>query len=246
MDANQLIEQIKNSNDTFRRHQCRHTLPEGRRCGSPAMRGEKFCYYHHAERKPVADPRLRQARRCSFSLAQPSRHPGVPRRDHRPHRPKRHRPPTRRTSPLRPSDRHHQPQRPPKRPAEKPRGFPSTDSAPNTRKCHFDRSAAGAQWRNLLLYRRRPPHRNNRTRRPLRHRNLPQTSTPAPSHQPANRRNPPRSPRPPQRNPTPNWLTQRPKTRNDQYPRRRVPKPCHLDRSAVERSASRRLSVPGP
>ena len=68
---NQLIEQIKHSNDTFRRHQCRHTLAEGRRCGSPALRGEKFCYYHHAERRPVADARLRQARRSSFQLAQP-------------------------------------------------------------------------------------------------------------------------------------------------------------------------------
>lgn len=68
---NQLIEQIKHSNDTFRRSQCRHTLPEGRRCGSPALRGERFCYYHHAERKPVADARLRPARRNSFSLAQP-------------------------------------------------------------------------------------------------------------------------------------------------------------------------------
>jgi len=27
---------------------CRHILPAGRRCGSPALRGEQFCYYHHS------------------------------------------------------------------------------------------------------------------------------------------------------------------------------------------------------
>jgi hypothetical protein len=71
IDAEELIEQIKNSNGNFRSHQCRHTLPEGRRCGSPAMRGEKFCYYHHETRKPVADPQRRQARRNCFHIAPP-------------------------------------------------------------------------------------------------------------------------------------------------------------------------------
>ena len=71
IDAADLIDQIKNSTDTFQKQQCRHTLPEGRRCGSPAMRGEKFCYYHHDSRKPVADPQRRQARRNCFHIAPP-------------------------------------------------------------------------------------------------------------------------------------------------------------------------------
>jgi len=58
-----LIEQIKNSTDTFRKNQCRHTclhtLPDGDCSGSPAMRWEKFCYYHHETRKPVADAKER-------------------------------------------------------------------------------------------------------------------------------------------------------------------------------------------
>ncbi|WP_035359594.1 hypothetical protein [Edaphobacter aggregans] len=35
------------------------------------MRGEKFCYYHHDSRKPVADPQRRQARRHCFHIAPP-------------------------------------------------------------------------------------------------------------------------------------------------------------------------------
>jgi len=68
----ELVEQIKNSNDTWRKHHCSHTLPDGQPCGSPAMRGEKFCYNHHATRRPVADPQRRQARRKSFQLQPPT------------------------------------------------------------------------------------------------------------------------------------------------------------------------------
>jgi hypothetical protein len=36
---------------------CRHLFTDGRRCGSPALRGiegpEPFCYYHHTHRKPA-------------------------------------------------------------------------------------------------------------------------------------------------------------------------------------------------
>jgi len=31
---------------------CRHFHASGRRCGSPALRGEQFCYYHHPNRRP--------------------------------------------------------------------------------------------------------------------------------------------------------------------------------------------------
>ena len=121
MNAEDLIEQIKNSNDTFRKSQCRHTMPEGERCGSPAMHGEKFCYYHHETRKPVADPQLSQARRNAFLLPKPASRAAIQDAlgriisriayndiD----------PPPSRTSPLRPPDRHHQPQRPPERRAQ--------------------------------------------------------------------------------------------------------------------------------
>ncbi len=51
------------------RFQCRHLFTDGRRCGSPALRGpegaENFCYFHHSSRRPLqaADraDRLRRA-----------------------------------------------------------------------------------------------------------------------------------------------------------------------------------------
>lgn len=39
------------------RLQCRHLFTDGRRCGSPALREEEFCYYHHTSRRPA--PRRR-------------------------------------------------------------------------------------------------------------------------------------------------------------------------------------------
>jgi hypothetical protein len=70
--AENLIQQIKDSTPTFRKHQCRHTMPEGERCGSPAMNGEKFCYHHHRTRRPIADARLRRARRNAFAMPTPN------------------------------------------------------------------------------------------------------------------------------------------------------------------------------
>ncbi len=35
------------------RYQCRHIFTAGHRCGSPALRNEEFCYYHHNTRKPA-------------------------------------------------------------------------------------------------------------------------------------------------------------------------------------------------
>lgn len=31
---------------------CTHTHATGNRCGSPALRGEQFCFYHHPTRRP--------------------------------------------------------------------------------------------------------------------------------------------------------------------------------------------------
>jgi hypothetical protein len=39
---------------------CHHLQPTGRRCGSPALRGEQFCFYHHPTRRPPSrTPRFR-------------------------------------------------------------------------------------------------------------------------------------------------------------------------------------------
>ncbi len=31
---------------------CHHLHPTGKRCGSPALRGEQFCFFHHPTRRP--------------------------------------------------------------------------------------------------------------------------------------------------------------------------------------------------
>jgi len=51
---------------------CRNIGPEDRRCGSPAMRGESFCYHHHQTRRPVENLRHRRARQSTFSLPHPN------------------------------------------------------------------------------------------------------------------------------------------------------------------------------
>jgi hypothetical protein len=50
---------------------CQHTFPDAHHCGSPAMRGERFCYYHHPTRRPVQDTSARRARR-GFTIATPT------------------------------------------------------------------------------------------------------------------------------------------------------------------------------
>jgi len=32
---------------------CQHAHTNGNRCGSPALRGEQFCFYHHPVRRPA-------------------------------------------------------------------------------------------------------------------------------------------------------------------------------------------------
>jgi hypothetical protein len=48
--------------------QCRHILPEGRRCQAPCLRTQELCYHHHTTRKPIANPRRRRARRATFDF----------------------------------------------------------------------------------------------------------------------------------------------------------------------------------
>src|SRR5258708_3263 len=54
-----------------KQYQCRHIFTDGHRCGSPCLRGEDLCYYHHTMRKPVADPQQRRGRRSTFDLPLP-------------------------------------------------------------------------------------------------------------------------------------------------------------------------------
>ena len=41
--------------DPTRRYRCRHVFTDGHRCGSPALRTQDLCFYHHASRR---EPRL--------------------------------------------------------------------------------------------------------------------------------------------------------------------------------------------
>ena len=92
------------------RMQCRHILASGLRCGSPALKAENFCYYHHTTRRPIARPATTGTPRPPVHLRpaqprRPHRRPTRPRRSPRPHRQPRHRYQTRRPPPLRPPDR---------------------------------------------------------------------------------------------------------------------------------------------
>ncbi len=49
---------------------CTHRFLDGHTCGSPALRGEQFCYFHHPRRRPVANTYERQSRR-GFTLPAP-------------------------------------------------------------------------------------------------------------------------------------------------------------------------------
>ena len=57
--------------ETPKQYQCRHIFTDGRRCASPCLRQEDFCYYHHTTRKPVANPHQRRSRRSTFHLPLP-------------------------------------------------------------------------------------------------------------------------------------------------------------------------------
>jgi hypothetical protein len=60
-----------NMQDEIKQYQCRHIFAEGRRCASPCLRHEEFCYYHHTTRRPVANPRQRRSRGSTFDLPHP-------------------------------------------------------------------------------------------------------------------------------------------------------------------------------
>jgi len=57
--------------DKPKRYQCRHIFTDGHRCGSPCLRGEELCFYHHTSRKPITGARRRHSRRSAFDLPLP-------------------------------------------------------------------------------------------------------------------------------------------------------------------------------
>ena len=59
------------TNTNPKRHQCRHIFTDGRRCASPSLRAEAFCYYHHTTRRPVQNLGQRRARQAHFDLPFP-------------------------------------------------------------------------------------------------------------------------------------------------------------------------------
>jgi hypothetical protein len=59
---------MQHTTETTKQYQCRHIFTDGRRCASPCLRGEEFCYYHHTTRKPIANPKQRRSHRSTFHL----------------------------------------------------------------------------------------------------------------------------------------------------------------------------------
>src|SRR6266496_4546133 len=57
--------------DAPKRYQCRHIFTDGHRCGSPCLRHEEFCYYHHTTRRPVENPGDRRRRQAHFDIPLP-------------------------------------------------------------------------------------------------------------------------------------------------------------------------------
>lgn len=70
-------EALHNNDNPASKHQCHHIFPDNHRCGSPRMRNEQFCYFHHDYRRPVVAPQERYARTSSFSLFTPSSHEAI-------------------------------------------------------------------------------------------------------------------------------------------------------------------------
>ena len=55
-DPAEPIDPAEPTQTTIKRFLCRHIHTSGSRCGSPALRGESFCYYHHTTRRPARRP----------------------------------------------------------------------------------------------------------------------------------------------------------------------------------------------
>jgi hypothetical protein len=62
----------RNNDNPDNLYQCHHIFPDDARCGSPRMRDEQFCYYHHDTRRAIVRPHDRILRRSTFSLFTPT------------------------------------------------------------------------------------------------------------------------------------------------------------------------------
>ncbi len=60
-----------------RRFQCRHIFTDGRRCGSPCLRNEEFCFYHHTTRGAVEQAQEGRDRFNTFQLPRLEDHASV-------------------------------------------------------------------------------------------------------------------------------------------------------------------------
>ncbi|MGA7157140.1 MAG: hypothetical protein WBY53_09850 [Acidobacteriaceae bacterium] len=49
---------------------CTHRFLDNHKCGSPALRGEVYCYFHHPRRRPTSNRYERLSRR-GFTLPAP-------------------------------------------------------------------------------------------------------------------------------------------------------------------------------
>lgn len=63
--------ELENDEDEVVIYQCRHIFTDGHRCGSPALRNEHFCYFHHTSRRPIQDAPKRKRRQTRFALPNP-------------------------------------------------------------------------------------------------------------------------------------------------------------------------------
>ena len=70
-------EATSNNDNPKNTYQCHHIFPEGARCGSPRMREEQFCYFHHDTRRPIVRSYERIARRSTFSMFTPTSHDDI-------------------------------------------------------------------------------------------------------------------------------------------------------------------------
>jgi hypothetical protein len=55
----------------IKRYQCRHIFTDGHRCGSPCLRREEFCYYHHTTRRPAGNTQNRGPEQAEFDISIP-------------------------------------------------------------------------------------------------------------------------------------------------------------------------------
>jgi hypothetical protein len=55
----------------IKRYQCRHIFTDGHRCGSPCLKREQFCYYHHTTRRPAGNTRARGPEQAEFDISIP-------------------------------------------------------------------------------------------------------------------------------------------------------------------------------